>query len=107
MTRNWIATASRTLGTVRSGSASPHRRSMCLCLESLEHRLALSSYSVGGVAAPDLNPQLLPPGRWRIVSPQIVGNHTGTSMVQGAHIGTSMVQGNHIGFEMVVVARKH
>jgi len=61
MTRNWIATASRTLRMLRSGSARPRRHRTSPCLENLEHRLSLSSFSAGGALGPDLNPQPLPP----------------------------------------------
>jgi hypothetical protein len=61
MTRNWIATVSRTLRMDRSGSARGRRCRTSLCIENLEHRLSLSSYSAGGLVGPDLNPQPLPP----------------------------------------------
>jgi hypothetical protein len=61
MTRNWIATAYHTLRMGRSESTRPCRHRTSPCLENLEHRLSLSSYSAGGVVGPDLNPQPLPP----------------------------------------------
>ena len=74
MTRNWIATASRTLGMVRSGSARPRRRRTRPCLENLEYRLSLSSYSAGPM---DLNPQPLPPGFMAVLNPRpaIIATH--------------------------------
>jgi hypothetical protein len=61
MTRNLIATISRTLWMDCTGSARGRRFRTSPCFENLEHRLALSSYSVGGSVGPDLNPQPLPP----------------------------------------------
>ena len=61
MTRNWITTVSQTLRITRSGSSTARRRRTGLCIENLEHRLSLSSYSAGGVVGPALNPQPLPP----------------------------------------------
>jgi len=75
MTRNWIATASRTLWMVRSASACPRRHRASPCLEDLEYRLSLSSVSAGPM---DLNPQPLPPG-YAHVEPMIQGNHIGTN----------------------------
>jgi hypothetical protein len=114
MTRNWIATASRTLSMVRSSSAGPRRQRSGLRLENLESRLSLSGFAapaiVGqhigtGVASikqgpvevrpADLNPQPLPPGY--AVDPEVVGSHIGSNMVQGAHIGSPMIVGQHIG----------
>jgi hypothetical protein len=62
MTRNWIELASRTLRIVEHRRVRPRqRRGWGIRLESLEARLALSSYSAGSLHA-DLNPQPLPPG---------------------------------------------
>jgi hypothetical protein len=61
MTRNWIATASRTLRMIGSGPARACRRRTSPCLENLETRLSLSSFAAGGVVGTDLNPQPLPP----------------------------------------------
>jgi hypothetical protein len=61
MSRNWIATVSEILRITRSGSSTARRRPTGLCIEYLEHRLSLSSYSAGGVVGPALNPQPLPP----------------------------------------------
>ncbi len=69
MTRNLIATASRTLLMLGSGSARPRRFRANPCVENLEYRISLSSVSAGPAPlikhAPvpaDLNPQPLPPG---------------------------------------------
>jgi hypothetical protein len=61
MTRNWVTTMSQTSRITRSGSSTARRRRTGLCIENLEHRLSLSSYSAGGVVGPALNPQPLPP----------------------------------------------
>lgn len=61
MTRRWIASVSRTLKMDRPGSARARRHGAAPCLEDLEYRLSLSSYSAGGFVGPDLNPQPLPP----------------------------------------------
>jgi hypothetical protein len=106
MTRNWIATASRTLGMVRSSSVRPRRRRANPRLENLEARLSLSNFGVGRVVSLDLNPQPLPPGYMDVKrNVEIVGQHIGVPMIQGQHIGTAMIQGNHIGTNMV--QRKH
>jgi len=67
MTRNWIDTASRTLRMIRSGSARSRRHRTSPCLENLEQRLSLSSFSAGRVVGPDLNPQPLPPRRFPVL----------------------------------------
>jgi hypothetical protein len=64
MTRNWIAMASRTLRMARTESARPRRHRTSPCLENLEHRLSLSSYSAGAVLGAHLNPQPLPPEKF-------------------------------------------
>jgi hypothetical protein len=106
MTRNLIATASRTLSMVRSSSARPRRQRTSLRLENLESRLSLSGFAAPAIVGQhigsamvsirqgpvevrpaDLNPQPLPPGY--AVDPMIVGNHIGMSMIQGNHIGTA------------------
>jgi hypothetical protein len=62
MTRNWIELAPRTVRIVEPRRVRPRpRRGWGLGLESLEARLALSSYSAGSLHA-DINPQPLPPG---------------------------------------------
>ena len=119
MTRNLIATASRALGIVRPTSARCRQSRATVCLERLEYRLSLSTYSAGAVLTPALNPQPLPPGR---VAPAIKhapldlnpqplppgvmasqatqGQHIGYNAVQGQHIGTNIV-GQHIGTNIV------
>jgi len=69
MTWNLIATASRTLLKLRSGSARPRCFRAKPCVENLEYRLSLSSVSAGppplikqAPVPADLNPQPLPPG---------------------------------------------
>ncbi len=97
MSRNWIATASRTLLSARSASANrPRRACTSPRLENLEGRLSLSSVSVGKVAQWDLNPQPLPPG---IMMPMIVGNHIGTSALIKQAPVVDAIQGNHIGYQ--------
>lgn len=88
MTRNLIKAASRTHLVL--GSVARHRSDSraTLCVENLEHRLALSSASVGFAPAIVGN---------HIGTPAIVGNHIGTAAIQGNHIGTAAIQGNHIG----------
>ncbi len=62
MTRNWIALGLRTSQLAEPRKGRPRRpRCAGYDLESLETRLALSSYSAGPVL-PALNPQPLPPG---------------------------------------------
>ncbi len=79
MTRNLIATASRTLLKLRSGSARPRRFRANPCVENLEYRLSLSSVSASPAAlikhAPvpaDLNPQPLPPGAVEHEPPRMI-----------------------------------
>jgi len=87
MTRKLIAAASRNLLVLDSGASRRRRSRANPCVENLEHRLSLSSYSVGfapaiignhiGAPAPaDLNPQPLPPGIFH-VQPMHVGEHVG------------------------------
>ncbi len=82
MTRNWIATASRSLFSARSASVGPRRSRTSPCLENLEYRLSLSSVSGGGV-----------------VSLAIQGNHIGTpaAVELRKHDPVDAIQGNHIG----------
>jgi hypothetical protein len=108
MTWNLFALVSTHLKLRELGTRRLRRRSAGICLENLEARLSLSSVPVVMPAAPELNPQPLPPGRTAEVSSlpsivvqrkhvgaEIVGNHIGTNIV-GNHIGTNIV-GNHIG----------
>ena len=78
MTRNRIAAASRNLLSLGSGKVRRRSSRANLCVENLEHRLALSSASVS-------------------FAPAIVGQHIGVAAIQGNHIGVAAIQGNHIG----------
>jgi hypothetical protein len=102
MTRDWIATASRTFGMVRSRSARPRQRRSSLRLENLEHRLSLSSFSVGGGSDVDLNLEILRPGYTAINrNVAIVGTYVCVEMLPGKHHGVELVSSKHIGVELV------
>lgn len=64
MTTNLIVAAMSTLRRPREASVRPRSRARRgpMCLETLEHRVSLSSCQIGATAQFDLNPQPLPPG---------------------------------------------
>jgi hypothetical protein len=70
MLRTWIARVSRTSSLARPGSTGRRRPRAAPRFEDLEDRLSLSSTSAGGIVAPDLNPQPLPPFRSADINPQ-------------------------------------
>src|SRR5271166_3658154 len=101
MTPNWIAAASRTFGMVRSRSAGSRLHRSSPCLENLEHRLSLSSFSAGGGSDVDLNLEVLRPGCTAIKrNVAIVGKYVCVEMVSAKHNGAELVSGKHIGVEM-------
>jgi hypothetical protein len=97
--RNWIVAASRTLRMSRAGSDGFRRRRTTASLETLEHRLSLSSYSAGSVHPADLNPQPLPPGFFHVDPMAVAGTRdlNPQPLPPGIFHVTPMIKGQHVG----------